>query len=255
MDCRSAAHALTQIATLLELHGADPAEVRTMLRAARVTQAEGERDLVEALQHGVADGAWMSADALTALRDLAESNGSTLLERLQEETPEGLMEMLRVPGLGPARIRQIHEGLRIETLQALEQAARDGRLAALPRFGAKTAENILKGIADLRAAGALVLWQHGHAEAERLRRVIAAHPAVAEVTIAGSIRRRLELVRDIELVAAVRGAPSVVAASLATCTGVREVLGGGGRSLTLRLDDGASLDLICVRPEQFALAL
>ena len=255
MDCRSAAHALTQIATLRELHGADSSDVRIMHRAARVTQAAGDRDLSDALREGLADAAWISADARDALRDLAESNGSALLERLQEEAPEGLMEMLRVPSLGPARIRQIHHGLHIETLQELEQAARDGRLATLPRFGAKTADKILKGIADLRATGAYVLWQHGHAEAERLRNIIAAHPEVIEVAIAGALRRRLELVRDIDLVAAVRGAPSVVAASLAALTGAREVLGGGGRSLTLRFDDGVSLELVCARPDQFALAL
>lgn len=255
MDCRAAAHALTQIATLLELHGEDRFSVRAMQVAARAAAAAGDRALDDALRHGGIDTAEFSPAAIDVLNDLADSNGSALLERLQEETPEGLLEMLRVPGLGPARIRQIHDGLRVETLQELEQSARDGRLAALPRFGEKTAEKILKGIADLRATGAYVLWQHGRAEAERLRSAIAAYPDVLQVEIAGSIRRRMELVRDIDLVAAVRGSPSVVAAMLAQMRGVREVLGGGGRTLTLRFDDGVSVDLHCVRPEQLALAL
>ena len=255
MDCRSAAHALTQIATLQELHGEDRFSVRAMQLAARAIAAAGDRSLYDALQHGGIDVSVMAPAAIEVLHDLAASNGSSLLERLQEETPEGLLEMLRVPGLGPARIRQIHDGLHIETLQELEQSARDGRLATLPRFGDKTAEKILKGIADLRATGAYVLWQHGQAEAERLRSAVAAHPDVLQVEIAGSIRRRMELVRDVDLVAAVRGSPSVVAASLAQMRGVREVLGGGGRTLTLRFDDGVSVDLACVRPEQMALAL
>ena len=255
MDCRAAAHALTQIATLMELHGEDRFTVRAMQMAARAAAAAGDRALDDALRHGGVDTGEFSPVALAVLNDLAESNGSELLERLQEETPEGLLEMLRVPGLGPARIRQIHDGLHIETLQELEQSARDGRLADLPRFGDKTAEKILKGIADLRATGAYVLWQHGRAEAERLRSAVAAHPDVLQVEIAGSIRRRMELVRDIDLVAAVRGSPSVVAASLAHMRGVNEVLGGGGRTLTLRFDDGVSVDLACVRPEQLALAL
>ena len=140
-------------------------------------------------------------------------------------------------------------------LQDLEVSARDGRLAALPRFGEKTALRILNGIADLRATGAYVLWQHGQAEALRILHEVRAHADVLQVEIAGSIRRRMELVRDIDLVAAVRGSPSVVAASLAQMRGVREVLGGGGRALTLRFDDGVSVDLVCVRPEQMALAL
>ncbi len=255
MDCRSAAHALTQIATLLELHGEDRFTVRTMQHAARAAAAAGDRSLYDALAHGGIDTTAMAPAALDVLRDLADTNGSALLERLQEDTPEGLLEMLRVPGLGPARIRQIHDGLHVETLQELEQSARDGRLATLPRFGDKTAEKILKGIADLRSTGASVLWQHASAEAERVRSTIAAHPDVLEVVVAGSIRRRMELVRDIDLVAAVRGSPSVVAASLAQMRGVREVLGGGGRTLTLRFDDGVSVDLACVRPEQMALAV
>ncbi|MEO7521488.1 MAG: PHP domain-containing protein, partial [Gemmatimonas sp.] len=170
-------------------------------------------------------------------------------------TPEGLLEMLRVPGLGPARIRLIHDGLHVDTLQDLEIAARDGRIAALPKFGDKTAEKILNGIASLRASGAYVLWQHANAEAGRLRALVEGHPDVLQVAIAGSIRRRAEIVRDVDLVAAVRGSPSLVAAAIAGTRGVREVLGGGGRTVRLVFDDGVLLDLACVRPEQFALAL
>ena len=254
MDCHGAAHALTQIATLLELHGEDRFSVRAMQLAARAAASWGEQSLADAMH-----GAWAADDALApaaldVLRDLAESNGSALLERLQEVTPEGLLEMLRVPGLGPARIRQIHDGLHVESLQELEQAARDGRLAELPRFGERTALKILKGIADLRATGAFVLWQHGRAEAARLCDAIRAHPDVLQVEIAGSIHRRAEVVRDIDLVAAVRGSPSVVAASLAQLRGVQAVFGGSGRSMTLRFDDGLRVDITCVRPEQFPLA-
>ena len=241
MDCRGAAHVLTQIASLLELHNEDRFTVRAMHAAARAVASHGERDLTVALSGTTFVTETLAPAAVEVLQDLAELNGSALLERLQEETPEGLMEMLRVPGLGPARIRLIHVGLNLDTLQDLEEAARDGRLASLPKFGEKTAEKILKGIADLHATGAYVLWQHARAEAERARAAVRAHQDVLEVEIAGSIRRRSEVVRDIDLVAAVRGAPSLVAASLA-------------RSLAAKADDGVRIDLVCVRPEQFALA-
>lgn len=241
MDSRGAAHALSQIASLLELHNEDRFTVRAMHAAARAVASHGVRDLAEALAANIFAAETLSPAAVDVLHDLAESNGSALLERLQEETPEGLMEMLRVPGLGPARIRLIHEGLHIDTLQDLELAARDGRLASLPKFGEKTAEKILKGIADLHATGAYVLWQHARAEAERARDVVRAHQDVLQVEIAGSIRRRSEVVRDIDLVAAVRGAPSLMTATLA-------------RLLAARAEDGVRIDLVCVRPEQFALA-
>jgi DNA polymerase (family 10) len=255
MDCRSAAHALTQIATLQELHGEDRFTVRALHAGARIVAAHDQESLHDALRAGALNLDDVAPAVAEILRDLEAHNGSGLLESLQEETPEGLLEMLRVPGLGPARIRLIHDGLHVETLQELEAAARDGRIASLPRFGDKTAEKILNGIADLRSAGAYVLWQHARAAAERLHALVAAHPDVLQVEIAGSIRRRNEIVRDIDLVAAVRGSPSLVAAAIAGTRGVREILGGGGRTLRLRFDDGLQLDLACVRPEQFALAL
>lgn len=255
MDPRAASHVLTQIATLLELHGESTFRVRSFQSAARAIGALSASELVIAVDPVEQAMEGVAPEALAVVRELMQTNGSELLESLQEETPEGLMEMLRVPGLGPARIRLIHQGLDIETLQELETAAADGRLAALPRFGEKTAERIVIGIAALREAGAFVLFDHGRAEAERLRAIVAAHPDVLEVAVAGSVRRRCEVVRDADLVAAVRGSPSVVAASLSHVDGVREVIGGGGRSVTLRFANGTRLDLACVRPEQFALAL
>jgi DNA polymerase (family X) len=260
MDAQSAAHALNQVAMLLELHG----EPRTMVHD---YQAAARR--IATLDSGALEqllGSELAATAITTpelaiadtvlptLRELFESNSSSLLESLQEETPEGLLEMLLVPGLGPAKIRLIHDGLHVETLQELEQAARDGRLASLPKFGDKTAEKIRKGIADLRASGAPVLWGHAHSEAERLRATLAAHTDTLQVAIAGSIRRRSETVRDIDMVASVIGSPSVAAASLAHATpGVHDVLGGGGRTVTVRFEGGSRMDLACVRPEQFAV--
>ena len=126
MDCRGAAYALTQIASLLELHDEDRFTVRAMHAGARAVASHGERDLAEALSANTFAAETLAPAAVDVLHDLAESNSSALLERLQEDTPEGLMEMLRVPGLGPARIRLIHEGLHLDTLQGLEQAARDG---------------------------------------------------------------------------------------------------------------------------------
>ena len=257
MDCRSAAHALSQIATLLELHGEDRETVRAMQIAARIATSYSNQLLSDVRAAGGFDAehAYQAPVVSAVLADLEENNSASLLEQLQEDTPEGLLEMLRVPGLGPARIRQIHDALHIETLQELDAAARDGRRARLPRFGERTADRILRGLADLRATGAHVLWQHALAESQRLTRAIAEHPDVVQVEVAGALRRRCELVRDIDLVVSVRGVPSVVAASLSQLRGVSEVIGGGGRSLTLRMDDGVSIDLYCVRPEQFAVAL
>src|SRR6266545_7971362 len=82
----------------------------------------------------------------TVERELFARGRSDTLDELREQVAPGLVEMLRVPGLGVAKVRQIHERLHIESLAELEAAAGDGRLADLPRFGRRTAERVLKGI-------------------------------------------------------------------------------------------------------------
>ncbi|MGV3708906.1 MAG: PHP domain-containing protein [Gemmatimonas sp.] len=265
MDTQSATHALNQIAVLLELHGEPRPVVQDFQQAARMVAPLDPVRLQQLVAEPVPDATGDSGNAtipgfparvLAPLRELLETNSCTLLETLQEQTPEGLLEMLLVPGLGPAKIKLIHDGLHVETLQELEQAARDGRLASLPKFGAKTADKIRKGVADLRASGTPVLWGHAHTQAQHMRDALLAHPDTAQVAIAGSIRRRLELVRDIDVVASVSGSPGVIATALASALhDVRDVIGGGGRNVTVRFHDGARLDLTCVRPEHFAYAL
>jgi DNA polymerase (family 10) len=195
-----------------------------------------------------------SAEAVAALDELESTGECTLLDRLRESTPEGLFEMMRVPGLGTSRIRRIHDGLHIDTLQALEAAARDGRLAALPRFGDGVADQVLRGIAALKESGAQVLLPHARAEAERLLATVRRHPGVVHAEIAGAVRRHCEVVRDLDIVAAVNVVPEAIAAQLARSGGVRDSVGSGTRRVSIRYTDGTRLNLTCVPEREFAVA-
>lgn len=253
---RAAADVLAEIATLLELRGESRATTRGFESAARALHVLAVDDITHLLREGDLESlGGVGPAALEVLRDVADSGDSQFLEQLRENTPEGLLEMLRVPGLGTAKIHRIHEGLGIESLHELEQAARDGRLASLPRFGARTADKVLRGIAALRESGARVLYPHAALDAERLLDAVRAHTGVVRADIAGSLRRRCETIGDIDIVAATRVAPALVAAAFAHGRGVREVVGGGGPALTIRYDDGTRLDLRCVNEDRFALAL
>lgn len=256
MDSRTAAHVLAQIGGLLELHGADKFKSRAYHVAARAVLGTDTDDITPLYKSGeLRKLPGVGAATFSVLKDLVETGDSSYFEQLREDTPEGLLEMLRVPGMGTAKIRLIHEGLGVETLQQLEEAARDGRLAKLPRFGAKTAEKILKGIGFLKETGALLLFPHAHAEAQRVLAGVRRHPDVVRAEIAGSVRRRREVVADIDIVAACSADPSSVAASFAHAPGVRSVVGAGQASVAIKYVDGTRLDLHCVRPSSFATAL
>ena len=256
MDPRTVAHVLTQIGDLLELHGENRFKTNAYRNAARAVLGLDTDDVGALYRSGeLAELKGLGPATLGVIRELVETGDSSYYEQLREDTPEGLLEMLRIPGLGTSKIHQIHEGLGLETVQQLEEAARDGRLAKLPRFGAKTADKILRGIAYLRETSAFILYPQALAEAQRLLTSIEQHPEVERAMIAGSVRRRREVVRDIDIVAACRTDPAAVAASFARSPGVRDAVGVGGPSITVRYVDGTLLDLHCVEPRAFGLAL
>ncbi|MBX3174432.1 MAG: hypothetical protein KF709_08455 [Gemmatimonadaceae bacterium] len=248
MDSRAAAHLLHEIAALLELQGEDPAVPAPFSDAARALASAEPRPLKELLKRDLRRFAPEVVEALEQLRDEGDSE---LLDRLRESTPEGLFEMMRVPGLGPSRIRRIHEGLGIDTLQELEEAARDGRLAKLPRFGERTAEQVLRGIAWLKESGAQILLPHGRAEAERVLAALRRQPGVVRAEVAGAVRRHCETVNELEVVAACSRDPEKVAAAFAHSPGVRDSVGVGTRKVSIRFDDGVRLQLYCVPPDEF----
>src|SRR5207247_3647177 len=143
-----------------------------------------------------------------------------------EDVAQGLVEMLRIPGLGVQKVRQIHEHLQPTTPAGLEEAAYDGPLAAIPRFGVKTAENVLKGIAFLKRTSEFRLFHHARAEAVAVQRALGALPGVQRVEIAGSVRRRREVIRDLDFVAvqAGTGTPETLVGQLGEAPGVDVVV-------------------------------
>lgn len=256
MEPRAAAHALAEIATLLELRGAEPFKTRAFATAARVVQALPVDDIGPLVRsREITRYRGIGPVTLGVLDDLVTTGDSEYLDLLRETTPEGLIEMLRIPGLGPARIHKLHVGLGVDTVQELEEAALDGRLASLPGFGQKTAARILRGIASLRESTGQMLFSLADALARRLRDAVERRPGVARVEIAGSLRRRMEVVRDIDLVVVCDDEPARVAADLATLGGVREVIGGGGPSIAVRFQNGIRVELHCVRPDRFPVAI
>ena len=151
MDSRTASHILSQIAAYLELRGENPFKARAYETAARGVLALGVDDLSPLLASGeIGRVRGLGPATLSVIQDLVDTGSSRYLDQLREATPEGLLDMLKIPGLTPEKIHKIHEELEITDLVELEEAAKSGRLAKIRGFGPKTAERILKGIAYSR---------------------------------------------------------------------------------------------------------
>lgn len=256
MDPRTIAYTLNQIADFLELNGSNRFKSVAYRNAARAVLELDTDDVRPLLRSGeLAAVRGVGPAILSVITDLAENGESRYLEQLRARTPEGLVEMLRIPRLGIAKIHTIHDALGVESVDELEEAAHDGRLAALPRFGPRTAERILRGIATMRRRSAYELAHRAWTEARRLCASVERHPGVVRAMVAGSLRRRCEVVRDIDVVAACQESPARVAASVARAPGVREATGVGTGSVGLRYVDGTRLHLHCVSPDRFAVAL
>lgn len=248
LDRKAAAHVLEQIADFLELKGENPFRVRGFRVAARAVSSLAV-DLRTALASGaLARARGVGPATLRIVSELADTGRASMLEDLREQIPPGLVEMLRVPGLSITKIRQIHDLLDIDSLPDLEDAARDGRLARLPRFGPKTAENVLRGIAFVRQAAGLRLYHHAADEAETLCAALARLPGVLEAHIAGEVRRRTDIVRQVVLVL-VAGIPSSeLFRRLSELPGVDEFAGQDERTVTLRFTGGTSAQVIVTPP-------
>jgi DNA polymerase (family 10) len=248
MDKKAVADVLEQIAAFLELRGENPFRIRAFRTAARAIGGFGG-DLRQGLEDGsLAAAKGVGPATLQIATELINTGRAGILEELREQIPPGLVEMLAISGLGVAKIRQIHDVLGIESLPDLEAAAMDGRLAKLPRFGRKTSENILKSIAFLRQATAFRLSHHAAEEAEGLRSALARLPGVTAAIVAGDVRRRSEVVRDLILVLVAEVSPAELFKRLSQFPSVHEFAGQDERRLTLRFAGGASAQIVVTTP-------
>ena len=251
MDKHAAAHVLEQIADYLELKGENEFRVRAYRNAADAVESFAG-DFAESVRSGaLGDVKGIGSATLDVVRECLATGRSTALETLRGEVPPGLVEMMRIGGLGVSKIRAIHQQLGLGTIAELAVAATDGRLATLPRFGEKTAAKILRGIEFLRRTGEFHLLHSALRQGETFRRAVLGVPGVEAAEIAGSVRRRCELVRDVDLAVAATIAPANLSARIAALSGIKDVVGQGDTTFAVHFDDGMAAKLYVGPPAQF----
>ena len=218
MDKFNVARALDEIARYIELSDPKPFRARAFEKAARAVER-----LEDDLEDLVASGAIYDVDGVgkatgQIVEELVRSGTSPYLEELRAQYPPGIFDLLRVPHLGLKKIGMLYSELGIASLDELEEAARNGTLAKLKGFGPKTAEQVLKGIefARLRQSQFLlpVGIEVGESIRERLADIGEDIDVIGDAEITGSVRRRLEVIRNVNILIATKN-PKVVAQKLA----------------------------------------
>jgi DNA polymerase (family 10) len=246
---------LDEVADLLEISGANPFRVRAYRNAARTVEAqttpfarlvEEGRDLTEL--PGI--GKEMAAH----IQEMVATGRLSQHQELLRQVPRSLVELMRLPGLGPKRAKKLWAELGIETVEALEKAARSGQVARLEGFGEKSQAKILQGIADYREHQSRFRID----QADRLIEPLLAHlrkvREVRRLEVAGSFRRRKETVGDIDLLA-VAGKPCPVMKAFTTYEEVERVEASGDTRGTVVLASGLQVDLRIVPPDSYGAAL
>ena len=165
-----------------------------------------------------------------------------------------MFELFKIPGLGAKKIRLLYETLGIETIGELEYACKENRLLELPGFGQKTQENILKGISLVRTASGRYLLHEAEDMALGVFNGLKECPEVNSLSIAGSLRRKKEIIKDIDILAASDQAERVMDCFVAL-PDVADIIGRGPTKASVRLQKGIAVDLRVVSPEQYPYAL
>ena len=256
LDQKEVAALLKEMAVLLELQGENPFKVRAYENASRIIEGLSG-DLEEMVKTGeIMKIKGIGSGIAEKIKILMETGHLPEYEELKQKTPAGLIEMLKIPGMGPKKIKAVWEKLGITTIGELEYACKENRLADLPGFGARTQEKILQGIELLKKFKERHLIHEARAEAELLYQAIKDFPGVIRSQIAGSLRRWKETVKDIDIVASARDEDRMkIMDHFTSLPSVETVVAKGETKSSVVLKAGMNADLRIVSDEQFPYAL
>ena len=247
---RKVADAFEEIADLLELEGVE-FKPRAYRKAASTIAAMDE-DLVDLYEEDrIQDVEGVGESMEGKIREIVETGSLEYLEELREELPEGLVDVMRVPGLGPKGAMKLHRELGVDDLEGLKEAAEEGHVEGVEGFGERTQEKVLAGIEMLERVAGRHLISQVRPAAEALVRHLEDH--VDRVEVAGSLRRWKETIGDIDVL--VTGGDGDVMDLFTDHGEVEEVIARGDTKTSVRLEGDLQVDLRLVEADAFGSAL
>ncbi|MFO0813022.1 MAG: DNA polymerase/3'-5' exonuclease PolX [Gemmatales bacterium] len=254
IDKSQVARILDDCGTLLALKGENDFRCRAYHNACRaIEQYEG--DFVGKAQRGELEHIPGIGDTLkTKIHEIVTTGKLEFLEKLKKEIPAGLVEMLKIAGLGPKKIAVLHQDLNITTVAELQKACEAGTIASLKGFGEKTQAKILEGIAFLDKVGHRFLIDAAERVGVQLLELVRGVSGVQRSELCGSLRRRKETVADLDVLVSARN-PAAVMTAFVKAPDVIQVLVHGDTKSSVILQGGIQADLRVVADESFAFAL
>jgi DNA polymerase (family 10) len=254
MDKSHIAEILLEIGTLLELKGEVIFKTRAYANAARTLES-----LTEPLETLIAENRLGEIKGIgealqKKITELATTGKLAYYDELKASIPPGLLEMLQIPGLGPKKVKAMHDKLGLANVADLEAACKAGKVAELDGFGEKTQAKILEGIQFRRQYASRHLLGEAFAAAEPILDNLRSHPDVVRCSTAGSLRRSKEIIGDIDFLASSRN-PAAVIDFFTRQPGVASVSAKGDTKASVILAGGIQADLRVVSDAEFPFAL
>jgi DNA polymerase (family 10) len=248
------ADVLESIAQMLELKGENIFKIRAYINAARAVETYPGDLAVAAAENRLGDIHGIGRAIADKLTELIVTGRLAYYEGLKAEFPPGVFEMFDLQGLGPKKIKAVWDKLNVTTIAELEKACKDGRVAALSGFGKKTADNILAAIQSrAKHAGRFRLGEIA-GDAERMLEDLKSLPDVHQASVAGSYRRRKEIVGDLDFIVAT-SAPAEVSDFFVEHEMVESVMAHGATKSSVRFKSGIQADLRVVKNNEYPFAL
>jgi len=243
-----------EIADLLEIKDENIFRIRAYRRAAMNLESLTEEIEAVAARGGLTEIAGIGKDLAAKIEQALETGRIEYLEELRREIPRGVVELMAIPGVGPKTAKLLFDRLQVDSVEKLEALAQKGKLLGLPGIKQKTVENIVKGIQVVKKGRERMLLGQALPLAREIVWILEKLPQVREISMAGSLRRMRETVRDFDLLIT-STKPAKVMGTFTSLPQVAEVLVHGETKATIRHREGIQVDLRVVEPECFGAAL
>jgi DNA polymerase (family X) len=245
---------LEEVAALLELKGENPFKIRAYTNAARSLETFGGNISNLQEEEALSKIPGIGKSIAEKIKELAATGSLKYLEELRTKFPAAILELFSISGLGAKKIKALYEQLQVSSIEQLRQACETGRVAELPGFGETTQTKICRAIEERAKHSGFFQFGQIARDAETIRSDLAGHPDAIQVDVAGSYRRRKEIVHDLDLLVATKK-PEAITKFFAAHPLVESIIAQGPTKSSVRLRSGVQCDLRVVSSAEYPFAL